>query len=76
MEQAVAFLFGVIVLALGFPVGNLLARAAKDELKEGNKWFGAIIILSLLGTIVGLIARNDAVLFSFAFIAIVTSRSL
>lgn len=76
MQQSLQFLFGVIVLALGFPIGNLLARAAHDELKEGKRWFGLIIILSLLGTIVGLIFGNDVVLFSFAFIAIVTSRSL
>jgi len=34
------------------------------------------VILSLLGVLIFLIAGNDALLFSFAFIAIVTSRSL
>lgn len=76
MQESIRFLFGVIVLALGFPIGDLLAHLTKDELKLGNKWFGLIIILSLLGTIIGLIIGNDTLLFSFAFIAIVTSRSV
>lgn len=74
--QALNFLIGIIILLLGIPIGNLLAKLAKDELKQGQKWFKLIVVLSLLGAIIGLILGNDILLFSFAFIAIATSRSL
>jgi len=69
-------LIGVIVLALGIPIGNLLARYTKDEKKQGQGWFKSIIILSLIGGVIGLIINNDVLMFSLFFIAIVASRSL
>jgi hypothetical protein len=75
MQQIYALLIGIAVLALGIPIGNLLARATKDELKTGKKWFKLIILLSLIGAMVFLILGSDALLFTFLFIAIVTSRS-
>lgn len=66
----------IVFLVLGIPLGNLLARMTKEELKYGRKWFKLIIILSLLGAIVFLILRKDALLFGLLFIAIVASRSL
>ena len=67
---------GIIILILGAPIGSYLAKITKEELKSGQKWFKIIIVVSLIGSIVSLIVRNDALLFSFLFIAIVTSRSL
>lgn len=64
------------MLALGIPLGTLLAKLTKEELKSGQKWFRLIIVVSLIGAIVGLIIRNDVLLFSFLFITIVTTRSL
>ena len=61
---------------LGIPIGNFLAKITKEELKEGRKWFKLIVFISLIGGFVGLIIGNDILLFSFFFIAIVTSRSL
>ena len=72
----IELLMGIIVLLFGFPIGNYLAKVTKEELKSGQKWFKLIIIISLLGGFIGLIFGNDIVLFSFFFIAIVTSRSL
>jgi hypothetical protein len=66
----------IVFLVLGIPVGNLLAKFTKEELKDGRKWFKLIIMLSLLGAIVLLILGKDALLFGLLFIAIVTSRSL
>ena len=74
--QYTNFVLGIILLVLGIPIGNVLAKLTKEELKSGQKWFKIIILLSLIGAIVGLALNNDIVLFSFAFIAIVTSRSL
>jgi hypothetical protein len=76
MQEAITFVIGIIVLLLGIPIGNYLAKLTKEELKAGEKWFRRIVILSLLGVIVCLIFGNDALMFTFAFIAIVTSRSL
>jgi len=76
MLEIFQLLIGICVLALGIPLGNLLARWTKEELKAGNKWFKLIITASLIGGVVGLILSNDILMFSFFFIAIVTSRSL
>jgi len=66
----------VDLLVLGIPIGDLLARKTREELRSGRKWFALIVILSLLGGLIGLIFRNDVIMFSFFFMAIVTSRSL
>ena len=76
MQQIIQILIGMGILALGIPIGNYLARATKEELKSGQKWFKLIIITSLIGGIIGLIIGNDILLFSFFFIAVVTSRCL
>ena len=76
MQETYQLLIGISILILGFFIGNLLAKKTKEELKQGQKWFKIIIILGLIGAVAGLILGNDFLLFSFAFIAIVTSRSL
>jgi len=76
MQLLIQILISICVLALGIPIGNLLAHWTKDELKSGQKWFKMIIILSLIGGVVGIILRNDVLMFSFFFIAVITSRSL
>lgn len=76
MTEIINLLIGAVILILGFPIGFYLAKHTKDESKAGKKWFKLIIVISLIGVLVGLISRNDVLLFSFAFIAIVTSKSL
>jgi heme A synthase len=76
MQEIVKFVIGIAVLILGFPVGNYLAKITKEEIKAGQIWFRLIVIISLVGAVLGLVAGNDAALFGFSFIAIVTSRSL
>jgi len=76
MQEIFKLLIGIAVLVLGYPIGYLLAKYTKDELKAGRKWFGIIILISLLGGVATLIIGNDALLFGFFFIAIVTSQSL
>ena len=76
MQEIIKILIGMGLLALGIPIGNYLAKATKEELKSGQKWFKLIIIASLVGGIIGLIIGNDILLFSLFFIAIVTSRCL
>lgn len=72
----IRLLIGTLVLFLGIPLGNFLAKRTKEELKPGKKWFKIILILSLAGGLIGLILKDDVLLFSLFFIAIATSRSL
>ncbi|OGJ12945.1 hypothetical protein A3K82_01660 [Candidatus Pacearchaeota archaeon RBG_19FT_COMBO_34_9] len=76
MQVMIKLLLGIAVLLLGIPVGNLLAKATNDELKAGKKWFRIIVIMGLIGAVISLIFRNDALLFTFLFIVIVTNKSL
>ncbi len=76
MEEGIKILIGIVVLFLGIPLGNLLANQTKEELRSGQKYFRVIVWVGLLGGLVGLIIRDDILMFSLFFIAIVTSRSL
>jgi len=76
MQEIIKLIIGIVFLLLGIPIGNYLRNITKEELKSGQKWFKLIIIVSLVGGFIGLIIGNDVLLFSFFFIAIVTSRSL
>ena len=76
MNEIIKLIISICVLALRIPIGNLLARATKEELKAGQIWFKLIIVLGLAGGVTGLIFSNDVLMFSFFFIAIVTSRCL
>lgn len=63
------------MLALGVPIGDILAKNTSEELKDGRRWFFVLILICFAGAIISLIYREDALLFTFLFIAIVTSRS-
>lgn len=76
MMEMIKLIVGIVVLGLGIPIGNLLAKWTKEELEGGRKWFKILIVVSLIGGIWGLIFENDVIMFSLFFIAIVTSRSL
>jgi preprotein translocase subunit Sss1 len=76
MNELIKLLIATIILILGIPIGNYLASKTKEELKQGKKWFKIIVIVFSIIGFIGLIIKNDAILFSGFFIAIVTSRSL
>ena len=76
MQELIKLLLGCLFLLAGYPIGNYLVKITKEELKDWQKWFKLIILVCMIGTVVSLIIRNDALLFSFLFIIIVTSRSL
>ena len=76
MQQIYQLIIGIAVLVLGIPIGMFLAKETSEELKQGQKWFKLIILISGIGAIIGLAIRNDALLFGFLFIAIVTGGSL
>lgn len=70
------FIIGIAALLFAFPIGNYLVKYTKEELPSGKKWFKLIALGSIIGAIVNLILKNDALMFTFLFILIVTSRSL
>ena len=76
MIELTKLILGILILLIGIPIGNFLAKFTKEELKSGQKWFKIIILLSFIGALFSLLFYNDYLLFSFLFIAIVTSRCL
>ncbi len=76
MQEIIKLIISIAILLLGIPLGNFLAKVTNDEQEKNQKWFKLIVLLGLIGGFTGLIIGNDAVLFTFFFIAIVTSRSL
>ena len=76
MNEIIKLVIGILFLIAGFFFGNLLARFTKEELKSGQRWFKLITILGLLGGVLSLVFRNDVLMFSLFFIAIVASRSI
>ena len=76
MNEIIKLLIGMVVLIMGIPIGNFLARLTKEELKERKAWFKILIIICLIGGFISLLLKNDIMLFTLFFIAIVTSRSI
>lgn len=76
MQQIIKLLIGFCFLILGIPIGNILAKYTKEELKDGKRWFKLIILTGLIGGLIGAIIGNDALMFSLFFIVIITSRSI
>lgn len=76
MQELTNLIMGIIVLALGIPLGHYLAKFTKEELKAGQRWFKLIVVVSLASGVVGLVIGNDVLMFGSFFVAIVTSRSL
>ena len=76
MQQIIKLLIGILVLLLGLPIGGFLAKQTKEELNSRQKLFKLIILICLIGGLIGLLIGNDVFLFSFFFIAVVTSRVL
>ena len=76
MVEFIRLIIGIFVLLVGVIIGNYLANNTKEELKDGQKWFKLIIIVSVIGGFVGLWIGSDVIMFSLFFVAVVTSRSL
>ena len=69
------------ILLSAFPIGKLLARFTKEELKSSKKAFIALIALSILVILYSLVLelslnQKFLIMLSFLFIIIVTSISL
>lgn len=69
-------LIATFVVLLGFPLGYLLAKLTKEELKSGQKYFKILISAFAVCSVAGLIIKNDALFFSSLFFMAITSQSL
>jgi len=76
MEEVFKLIIGIGILALGYPIGMILAHFTKEELEPGRKWIFLLTTICLIGGFISLLIKNDILMFSFFFIAIVSSRSL
>lgn len=76
MQEVLKIIISIVILCLGIPIGDILSKNTQEELKDGKRWFFLLILISFMGAIISLIFREDALLFTFLFIAIVASRSL
>jgi len=76
MVDVIKQLAAVLILVLAFPLGTLLASRTTEELKEGQKWFKAIFFVSLFMGLFSIFLENEFLVFSFLFIAIISSRSI
>lgn len=76
MQELSQYFIGILVLLMGWPIGNILASKTREELKSGQIWFKLIIVLCLIGSVIFAFLESDVLFFSFLFIAVVTSRSL
>lgn len=76
MRELIKYLLGFGILVLGYFLGLGLRKITMDEQKQGKIYFKILAIISVLLSFTGLILRKDWMLFTFAFIAIVTAPSL
>lgn len=73
-------IIAIVVALLGYPVGLLIAKYTSEELRQGRKWFFAIIVACIIAIILSLIFfQDDAPIFLiavFVFIALLSLASL
>jgi len=70
----------IIIALAGFPIGLLVAKMTKEELKAGRKWFRMLAIAAAIALIASIIfASGDILIFlaaSFIFIFLFALASL
>mgnify|MGYP001584158899 FL=1 len=66
----------IIILLLGIPVGYLIALMARDELKAGRKWFGVLVIASILGAVWFYLIGESVIVWSFGFVGVISAVGL
>ncbi len=76
MTRLYQYVLAIVMLVLAVPIGNVLAKLTKEELRLGNKWFKILIISTLILALLSLVIGKNDLFFTFLFVAVVTSRSL
>lgn len=65
---------GLLILAI--PAGLLISWLAKEELKEGRRWFWIICWVSALMAVFFLVLKVNYLVWTFLFILVCTGMSL
>lgn len=76
MQEVIKIILGLLSLVLAVFIGNILAKHTKEELKDGKKWFKAILWISFVLALIGIFFMVWSVVFTFLFIFIITMRSI
>ena len=76
MNEILRISISIFILISGVFLGKSLKKIAIKEIKQGQIYFRILVIASLIGGLISLIMKNDILMFTFFFIAIVTSQSL
>jgi ABC-type sugar transport system permease subunit len=66
----------ILILLTAIPVGLLIAWLTNEELRDGQKWFKLIALLSCVGSVAFLILKNEIVALSLIYMAIVSYMSV
>lgn len=78
--NTLSLILTIIVALAGYPVGLIIARLTKEELKPGRKWFLVIILACIILVILSLIfIQGDALIFlaaAFVFIILLSLASV
>jgi ABC-type sugar transport system permease subunit len=69
-------LWVILILLTAIPVGLLIAWLTKEELRDGQKWFKLIALLSCVGSVAFLMLKNEIVALSLVYMAIVSYMSV
>lgn len=72
----IKMLIEIIILLLAIPSGYLIAWLARDELKDGRKWFRILIIASMISGIWFYLIKLFYISLTLGFIFIVSLISL
>ena len=75
MSLEIRVMLLILIIALSFPIGYLLAGLARDELVSGRRWFLTLMIISFLGAIISILAREYGIAETCASIFIAVSVS-
>ena len=78
--MALNLLYAFLLSILGFPSGIMIAIIAKEELKQGRKYFkilSLVLLVGILGSLIYSLMYNDFImLFSFIFLFGIPTGSL
>jgi len=66
----------IIVSLLGIPVGFLLKKFTKEEMKSGRKWFKLISLAAVLSFIFGVVMGDAVIVVSSIFLFFIAAVPL
>ena len=78
--NTIQIILTLIIALAGYPAGLLIAHLTKEELKQGRRWFLAIIAISIIAIVISLLfLTGDSLFFMISaliFIALISLASI